>query len=499
MPIIRSLKSIFFVLPLVFSAASYAAEAAKTQELARVAIFEFQDNTGQQNYGWVKTSLPDAINDSMKTHFEFVRADAAAAQKKTEKAGTPTPLTPEAVSQLAGQHGFDIVIYGDYSYNRSTKLAQINATVYHNGGKRIIGAVTEFTKLNNDVFTKIDVISKKITEHIYRYSLDLTEKDALKKREEGIRLLVLVPTWTNEAEKKTAIGELEVQKKELKKKYDAEFITIFEFFKKKQTPAADQKNIELLAKSRNDAAIAEWLKAQKVSNAMIVFVSDNKVSLRPVVEGVQKAPVSYAINASAADKAKSIDAAVTGSGMQQSLQKTTITRKPPVVGRLSLSLGAFNLRPVGTGSAQINSSFGFEAQVLGRFLNLWVFQLGAAGSLHGTIQKHTRTDGDDDFTLRHYTALAGPAIIVPMPFYRPLEFHFVVLGGATYSQLDKYKYVDTTLTFKSVNPAASAQAEVRWHIIRFFFVGAAASYHQIFFPGTDMQYININLRAGLRF
>ncbi|MFO1525925.1 MAG: hypothetical protein U1F16_08125 [Turneriella sp.] len=121
---------------------------------------------------------------------------------------------------------------------------------------------------------------------------------------------------------------------------------------------------------------------------MIVFVSDNKVSLRPVVEGVQKAPVSYAINASAADKAKKVSMPLPPVAVRNRACKTTITRKPLVVGRLSLSLGAFNLRPVGTGSAQINSSFGFEAQVLGRFLNLWVFQLGAAGSLHGT---HTKT------------------------------------------------------------------------------------------------------------
>ena len=31
------------------------------------------------------------------------------------------------------------------------------------------------------------------------------------------------------------------------------------------------------------------------------------------------------------------------------------------------------------------------------------------------------------------------------------------------------------------------------------FVGAAASYQQVFYPGTDMQFITANLRAGLRF
>jgi hypothetical protein len=53
-----------FTMAIVYAlaAASVSAETpapAKPTELARVAILEFQDNTGQKNYGWVKTSLPD--------------------------------------------------------------------------------------------------------------------------------------------------------------------------------------------------------------------------------------------------------------------------------------------------------------------------------------------------------------------------------------------------------------------------------------------------------
>lgn len=477
-----------------------AVEAQKTSDLARVAILEFNDNTGQANYGWVKKSLPDAINDSMKTHFEFFRADSALAEKNAGQVlGYAKEYSPEMIGQVAKQYNFDIVIFGDYNYDPKTKLARISASVYHREGKRIIGSVVEQTKLNNDVFTKIDVISKKIVEHIYRFSLDLGEKEAVSKRAEGIRLLVLVPTWTNESERKTAIGELEVQKKELKKRYQAEFLTIFEFFKLKSTPVAEQKSIEALAKARNDNAIADWLKAQKVTNAMIVFVSENKVSLKPVIEGSPKATISYAVNAPAAEKAKSIESAVASSGMKENLQKTAIMKQPGIWGRFSVAAGGFYLKPVGTGSDSINTSLGYEVHALYRFVNLWLFQLGAAGALQGTTQKHTRADGDPDFTFSHYAAMAGPAIIVPLPFYRALEFQFSLLGGGIYSRLEKYKYIDTTVTQQAFNPIASAQAELRWHFWRGLFVGAAASYQQVFYPGTDMQFITANLRAGLRF
>jgi hypothetical protein len=498
MPTLR--VSIFTMALLCAHASVGAATATKPTELARVAILEFQDNTGQKNYGWVKTSLPDAINSSMKDQFEFQRAEVAGAAKSAEKSRVSAgEVDAQNVSVFAEQQGLDIVIFGNFSYETKTRKAVFTAEVYHHKGKRVIGTVVQQSKLNNDVFGTIDTISKKIVEHIYRFSLDLTEQQVVAKTEQSVRLLVLVPTWTNDAQKKAAVNELEVQKKELRKKYPAEFLTIFEFFKVKKTPAADQQQIEGFAKSRNDAAISDWLKAQKVTNAMIVFVSDNKVSLRPVVEGNSKPPVTYAVTASAAEKAGTIDAAVTASGMGVNLQKTTLKKDPGIRDRFSLAGGMFLLAPIGTGSDKMSAAPGIEVQALYRAVNLWAFQLGAATSLHGSWQKSYLSTGDEDFNLQHYTALAGPALIVPMPFYRSLEVQVLLLGGAAYSRLEKFKYVDTPLTFSGVNAAVSAQTEVRWHILLGVFVGAGASYHRIFYSGTDMSYLNTSLRAGYRF
>ncbi len=477
---------------LAHSVQAEAANPPKPTELARVAILEFQDNTGQKNYGWVKGSLPDAINSSMKDQFEFERAGRSAGKVSSE-------LTPEAVSLIAKQQALDIVIFGSYDYDAKTKMASFTANVYHHKGQRIIGTVVEKSRLNNDVFTAIDAISKKIVGHIYRFSLDLTEQQAAEKTQQSVRLLVLVPTWTNEAQKKAATAELDLQKKELRKKYQVDVLTIFEFFKVNKTPAGDQKQIEGFAKSRNDAGISDWLKTQKVANAMIVFVADNKVSLRPVVEGASKPAVTYAANAPAAEKANLIDAAVSQSGMKENLQKTTLKKEAGIRDRFSLAGGLFLLAPIGTGSEKMSAAPGLEVQALYRVVNLWVFQLGAAGSLHGSWQKSYLSTGDEDFNLQHYTALAGPALIVPMPFYRSLEVQVLLLGGAAYSRLEKFKYVDTPLTFSGVNAAVSAQTEVRWHILLGVFVGAGASYHRIFYSGTDMSYLNTSLRAGYRF
>jgi len=498
MPTVRILINHLIVAGVLLGPLPAFAEApkpAKPAELARVAILEFQDNTGQKNYGWVKTSLPDAINSSLKDQFEFQRAEPAAG--KTDK-GLPE-LNAESVSLMAKQQSLDIVIFGSYDYDAKTRKATFTANVYHHKGQRIIGTVVEQSKLNNDVFTAIDAISKKIVGHIYRFSLDLTEQQAVEKTQQSVRLLVLVPTWTNETQKKAATAELDLQKKELRKKYQVDVLTIFEFFKVNKTAVGEQKTIEDFAKVRNDAGITDWLKTQKVANAMIVFVADNKVSLRPVVEGSGKPPVVFAANTPAAERSKLIDAAVTQSGMRENLQKTTLKRDAGIRDRFSLAGGLFYLAPIGTGSDKIDAAPGVEAQALYRHLNLWVFQLGAAASLQATRQKAYLATGDEDFTLQHYTALIGPALIVPLPFYRSLEVQGLIMGGATYSHLVKYKYVDAPLTFSGVSPAISAAVEVRWHILLGVFVGLGTSYHRIFFSGTDMSYVNTSLRAGYRF
>ncbi|GAB4430718.1 MAG: hypothetical protein OHK0011_13440 [Turneriella sp.] len=480
-------------------AANAPQQPAPAGELARVAILEFQDNTGQKGYGWIKTSLPDAINNSMKDQFEFSRAELRLPKTPPGAPAQDEILTEEYIGRLAQEQNIDIVIFGSYSYDAKKRMAEFSAQVYHLKGKRIIGTVNKPSRLNNDVFDAIESISRKIVEHIYRFSLDLNEQQVAEKRDQDVRLLVLVPTWTTDAQKKAALGELEIQKKELRKKYPAEFLTLFEFFRTRKTPTQEQQQIENFAKVRNEAAIAEWLRSQKVTNAMIVFVADNRVSLRPVVDGKGKPAVSYAVNAPAGDRLGAIQGAVVSSGMETNLQKTALRKDPGIRDRFSLAGGLFLLAPVGAGSDKIDAAAGVETQALYRQVNLWIFQLGVAAALQATSQKKLLTTGEEDFTLQHMSALIGPLIAVPLPFYRSLELQVLLLGGTAYSKLVKYKYADTPLNFSGLNFAGSLQTELRWHIWRGIFIGLAAGYHQIFFPGTHMSYLNTSLRAGYRF
>lgn len=468
--------------------------------LARVAILPFSDNTGQKNYGWIKTSLPDAIFDSMKSHFEFERADTSAVEKSMARSvAGESKLSVKAVDYMAGAYNFDIVIYGDYNYDVKTNLAQISAEIYHREGHRVIGKVVEFTKLDSNAFATIDTISQKIIAHIYRFSLDLNAAQSAQKGQENVRLLVLVPTWKNAAEKRTAIREIEFQKTELKKRYDAELLTIFEFFKTKKTPPKEIATVEGFAQTRNEKAIADWLGTQKVQNAMVVFVSDKNINLLPVSGGKIQLPITYAVGATPAQKGAAIESAITKSGMDENLKKTVLMNRPGIRDRYSLALSGVYLAPVGSAKNAIDAGWGMDVEALYRYKTFWIFQVGAAAQIQGVRQTHVRYDGDSDLTFSHFAGMLGPTLIVPFPFFRSLEFQFSLLGGAAYSMLQKYKYTNLTLSETALRPLFAAEAEVRWHIALSFFVGAATSYQHIFYTGTDMQSMTVHLRAGYRF
>jgi hypothetical protein len=95
--------------------------------------------------------------------------------------------------------------------------------------------------------------------------------------------------------------------------------------------------------------------------------------------------------------------------------------------------------------------------------------------------------------------LLGLRSLYPCPFTVRSRFRLFFSAALPTAILKNFKYVDTPLTFSGVNAAVSAQAEVRWHILLGVFVGAGASYHRIFYSGTDMSYLNTSLRAGYRF
>jgi len=217
-----SIFAIFFIWQI--SLPTYA-QAKKKDELARVAILNFINISKDTKYAWVVKSLPDAINKAMFEHFEFIRTTPQKAQDVADRVrGKSARYSKKNIERIAIRSKSEIVIYGEFYYDKKAAKIDVVARIYHLEGHKLIGKVHLKSEIDKRLFAQIDVIAQQIVKHIYRFALEVDTEEAKK---EKLRILVLVPSWTTEREKKRAEKELSLMKGHLTRKYDAKFLTLF--------------------------------------------------------------------------------------------------------------------------------------------------------------------------------------------------------------------------------------------------------------------------------
>ncbi len=316
---------IFFLMTCLCATLS-AADEARDAALARIAIMNFTNATQSQNYEWVEKSLPDAINESMRERFEFTRQDAgqvnAIATQYQQVAGE---YTSKDSLKIAKESKSDMLIYGSFRLNETGDQLIIQAIIYNAAGKRVIGIVQDASSVDTKLFQAISRIAAGIVDKIYTFALAA-------EREKGappdLKILVLVPSFTNAAEEKAAIKELDVLKGELSETYKGRYMTIYEFFEEGHVPKAEQDKVLGFAKRRERDEVIAWLAGFGVKNAFIVLVSDKKVNITPVTQGKTAQTVTYAVNAKPNVKRASIAVAskeVSAKAEKIEIKKETLT------------------------------------------------------------------------------------------------------------------------------------------------------------------------------
>jgi hypothetical protein len=311
---------------LLLSPSLYAAPDTKGAELARVAIMTFINASDSANHEWVEKSLPDAINDSMRARFEFVRQDENKVKASADKFKHVGGEYQQAdADKIARESQSDILIYGNFRLNETRDQLLMKAVIYNAQGRKIIGVVEDSSTLDAKIFKAIDRMSGDIVQKIYAFAL-AAEKEKSKQNE--LKILVLVPTYTTADEEKAAIKELEVLREELSTTYRGRYLTIYEFYKEYNVNKEEQDKATGYAKNRQRDKIINWLEAYGVKNAFIVLVSDKKVNITPVAQGKAAPAVVYAVTAKPEEKRKSIAKAsqdVTPKGEKVELKKDTLT------------------------------------------------------------------------------------------------------------------------------------------------------------------------------
>ncbi|GAB4442632.1 MAG: hypothetical protein OHK0011_25030 [Turneriella sp.] len=342
--IMRRLESLLFAVGTTALAAAGQQNAAsgtsgtETQkDLARVAIVTFVNATQDKNYAWVENSLPEAIDGAMRQKFEYQSLDARTVQNiaDAERKGNLT-YTPEVVERIAQRAGADIIIYGNFTLedtatdgaSKSPPMIRVNAHVFKSADKKLIGTIAESSETNNRIFRQIDHIADEVVKSIYRYALQASERSAAQAgQDKKLRLLVLVPSYATEREQALALKELEELKRELRDRYEGEFLTIFEYFERFRVAPAEQEKLTAWAQSRESGKVAAWLTERGVRDAFVILVEKKKVAITPVVAGTEQTPITYASGATPGRRQNAVSQMVAVSQIQaKEIRETDKTR-----------------------------------------------------------------------------------------------------------------------------------------------------------------------------
>lgn len=286
-------------------------------DLARVGIAQFANTDNDPDYEWVESSLPEAISKSMQARFEFISQDPALVDRafrahfvQSDRISVPT------AAKIAQAAQTDILIIGKFRVDRARSEIVMQAVVYNAESQRFIGQVEERSEVNNRIFRQIDTMAASIVSVIYQYALQANKGSSYK----NLRMLVLVPSFTTKEERAQAERELLVLKEELARQTPGNYMTLFEFFTKYRVADAEQNRALDLAANKDRSRIKLWLEHYGITDAYLVFVSDNKVNIT-AVSATKTAQVSYSVGASPEEKKKALQKAQSEVGSKTALLK----------------------------------------------------------------------------------------------------------------------------------------------------------------------------------
>lgn len=304
-------------------------QTARNPDLARVGIAPFANADQNADYEWVETSLPEAISSSMHARFEFISQD----EKLVESAfrahyQKSEQLTAATARRIARDSQSDILIIGRFRIDRTRSEITMQAVIYQAQTGNFIGEVEQRSEVSNRIFKQIDTMAADIVSAMYRYALQANASG------DNLRMLVLVPSFTTQAEKLRAEAELSALKAELERQEPGNYLTLFEFFTRRKVAQAEQDKALQLALSSDRNLIKRWLAGYGVNDAYLIFVRGNKVNIT-AVSPTKIAQVTYAVSASTEEKQQAMRRA-----QSEVRGKTALPREEgPFPGFLNVHLG----------------------------------------------------------------------------------------------------------------------------------------------------------------
>ena len=167
----------------------------QAEELARVVILEFVNKTGSNAYGYLSSSIAGAVDESMKSRFEYIRIEPESAQKKANTILIGGTLNERNAARIAGDTGSDIVISGAISKDEGGAEIEITTTIYLATAKKVIELDKIHNKIDSTIFKATDKVAGAIVEKITDLARRQEEPEEVNSRKKIRLSKTFEPSW----------------------------------------------------------------------------------------------------------------------------------------------------------------------------------------------------------------------------------------------------------------------------------------------------------------
>jgi hypothetical protein len=273
--------------------------AKEMEKLSNIGFIDFLDKTNDNNFSWMRGSIPEAIAESMKNHFVFQKTSPQkinnAAKLFIKKNKT---VTQEIAISIAAKSNSHYLIFGDFSYDKKENVIIINSFVYHKRNNLVIKIKEVKNAIDNTIFNALRAVAKENVKAIYRYS-GVDPKTIEKATTEYFMPIFYVADKANNKNIPMLKDEIDILKLYFTKNFIIQAISL-EDFKNSQ----NIKNFKYpQSNQRND--LVEWLRNYQVKKALILNTDKKDVlELMPFDVANPKWLVKYSLNEQIQEKEK---------------------------------------------------------------------------------------------------------------------------------------------------------------------------------------------------
>jgi len=158
-------------------------------DLARIAILNFDDKTGTEDYKYMSGSLGDAVDSSMQKNFTYERVNPADVDKiiynskqKLIKEKIQGPLNKKTDERLgflkilAKELKVDIVIFGRYTFDAASQRMSIFTNVYYVAINEVADLPVVANLVDSTIFGATDKAAANIIAEIQKMASQASEK-----------------------------------------------------------------------------------------------------------------------------------------------------------------------------------------------------------------------------------------------------------------------------------------------------------------------------------